>query len=333
MSTDTFDGRSIERGGVASTRFRDPRITTTGQPRARVPFTGYDTVWFNTGTLCNIECHNCYIYSSPKNDQLVYLSAGEVSRFLDEAEQFDDKPSQIGFTGGEPFMNPAFLRMIEDGLSRGFRVLVLTNAMRPMQRFQAPLLALNRRFPGKLSLRVSLDHFEQEGHEMVRGPRTWQPAIAGLSWLAQEGFDVSVAGRKVWDLTETDMRTGYARLFARIAADIDADDSARLVLFPEMHDDEDVTEISEGCWDKLGMSPQQVMCSSSRMIIKRKGEASPTVVACTLIPFAKAFEMGETLDAARSTVTLNHHHCSRFCVLGKASCRVDSGKIAGSRGA
>jgi hypothetical protein len=105
------------------------------------------------------------------------------------------------------------------------------------------------------------------------------------------------------------------------------------VLFPEMHDDEDVTEISEGCWDKLGMSPQQVMCSSSRMIIKRKGEASPTVVACTLIPFAKAFEMGETLDAARATVTLNHHHCSRFCVLGKASCRVDSGEAAGPQGA
>jgi pyruvate-formate lyase-activating enzyme len=319
MSTDTFS----ERADVATTRFRDPRFTVTGEPRARVPFRGYDTVWFNTGTLCNIECHNCYIYSSPKNDQLVYLSAAEVSRFLDEAETFSDKPSQIGFTGGEPFMNPAFLEMLDDSLSRGFHVLVLTNAMRPMQRFREKLGALNQRFGGKLSLRVSLDHHEREGHETVRGPRTWQPAITGLSWLAEEGFDVSVAGRRLWNIPEAQMREGYARLLAEIAPDIDASDSSQLVLFPEMHDDDEVTEISEGCWTKLGMSPQSVMCASSRMVIKRKESDAPTVVACTLIPYSKAFEMGSTLEAARSTVTLNHHHCSRFCVLGKASCRVD----------
>lgn len=330
MSTDALDSRTI---GVTSNKFRDPRFTASGQPRARVPFRGYETVWFNTGTLCNIECHNCYIYSSPKNDQLVYLSAGEVGRFLDEAQQFDDTPTQLGFTGGEPFMNPDILRMLEDALTREFRVLVLTNAMRPMQRFQEPLLALNRQFPGRLSLRVSLDHFQQREHEAVRGPRTWQPAVAGLSWLSQHGFDVSVAGRKVWELSEADMRHGYAGLFEQIGADIDAEDNARLVLFPEMHDDENTTEISEGCWAKLGISPRQVMCSSSRMVIKRKGEAAPTVVACTLIPNSKAFEMGETLDAARSTVTLNHHHCSRFCVLGGASCRVDSSAAEGKRGA
>lgn len=324
MKPDTFSGRvvdrSIDRADNQTAKFRDPRFTATGEPRAQVPFRRYDTVWFNTGTLCNIECHNCYIYSSPRNDQLLYLSPAEVGRFLDEAEGFDDRPSQIGFTGGEPFMNPGFLDMLEDSMSRGFRVLVLTNAMRPMQRFQKQLLALNQRFSGQLSLRVSLDHFNREGHETIRGPRTWQPAIAGLSWLAENGFDVSVAGRKVWDLTEADMRQGYTQLFAQIAPDVDAGDAARLVLFPEMHDDDKVTEISEGCWTKLGMSPQQVMCASSRMVIKRKGEAEPTVVACTLIPYAKAFEMGRTLQAARATVTLNHHHCSRFCVLGKASC-------------
>lgn len=324
MKIDTYSDRMVDRAGnrvdASTARFRDPHFTITGDPRAQVPFRGYDTVWFNTGTLCNIECHNCYIYSSPRNDQLLYLSAAEVSRFLDEADRLADRPGQIGFTGGEPFMNPGFLDMLEQSLSRGFSVLILTNAMRPMQRFQKQLLSLNQRFGGRLSLRISLDHFEQDGHETVRGPRTWKPAITGLSWLAKEGFDISVAGRKVWELSEADMREGYARLFAQIAPDIDARDTTRLVLFPEMRDDDQIVEISEGCWSKLGMSPQQVMCASSRMVIKRKGEAEPTVVACTLIPYAKAFEVGATLDAARATVKLNHHHCSRFCVLGKASC-------------
>ncbi|WP_439541370.1 radical SAM protein [Hyphomicrobium sp.] len=304
-------------------KFSDPDFTVKSQPRAKVPFERYDTVWFNTGTLCNIECVNCYIDSSPKNDQLVYLSRAEVLRFLQEATQFSDKPSQIGFTGGEPFMNPDLLAMLEDSLSLGYRVLVLTNAMRPMQRFQDKLLALGGRFPNRLALRVSLDHFEQEGHEAIRGPHTWQRALDGLVWLGENGFDVSVAARKARTVDEPEARRGYDRLFSDLGLRIDANDPSRLVLFPEMAADDDVVEISEGCWDILGMKPQQVMCASSRMVLKRKGSAEPTVVACTLIPYAAAFEVGATLEEARTTVTLNHRHCSRFCVLGKASCRVD----------
>ena len=37
---------------------------------------------------------------------------------------------EIGFTGGEPFMNPEMIAMAEAALSRGYEVLILTNAMR-----------------------------------------------------------------------------------------------------------------------------------------------------------------------------------------------------------
>ena len=62
------------------------------------------TLWFNTGTFCNIECANCYVESSPTNDRLVYLTAAEVAAFLDEAEALGQRPGTVGFTGGEPFM-------------------------------------------------------------------------------------------------------------------------------------------------------------------------------------------------------------------------------------
>lgn len=323
MRVETSSRIHAERRVVNQVKFRDPEVTVKGQPRARVPFEAYDTVWFNTGTLCNIACHNCYIDSSPKNDKLVYLTRAEVARFLDEAARFADRPSQIGFTGGEPFMNPDLLGMLEDCFLLGLPALVLTNAMRPMQRFKAQLQALNERFPRHLSLRVSLDHFEQEGHEAIRGARTWDRAVEGLAWLAGNDFDVSVAARKIHSLDEAETRQGYARLFADLGLEVDARDPSRLVLFPEMLPDDDVVEISEGCWDILGMRPGEVMCASSRMVLKRKGSTQPTVVACTLIPYSSAFEMGATLEEARGTVTLNHRHCSRFCVLGKASCRVE----------
>ena len=304
----------------ARAKFSDPDRTANGERRAGVGLKTLETVWFNTGTLCNITCDNCYIESSPRNDRLVYLSRTEVRRFLDEAGARDPRPMEIGFTGGEPFMNPEFLGMLEDSLTAGFRVLVLTNAMKPMQRARARLAAINRRFAGRLTVRVSLDHYARERHERLRGPRSWQPTLDGLLWLARNGFDVAVAGRTVWDESETALRAGYGALFAELGAAIDADDPAQLVLFPEMDSNADVPEITERCWDILGKSPDSVMCSSARMVVKRKGAEQPTVVACTLLPYDRGFELGATLAEATRPVKLNHRHCAQFCVLGGASC-------------
>lgn len=301
-------------------KFSNRNVTARGERRARVPFGGYERLWFNTGTLCNLACQNCYIESSPRNDRLSYLSRGEVRAFLDEAAALQDRPHEIGFTGGEPFMNPDILGMLEDSLALGFTVLVLTNAMRPLQLHREQLLALARRFHDRLAIRVSLDHFEPEGHEELRGPRSWQPTIDGLRWLAENEFNFSVAGRTLWGIDENDMRRGYAALFEALKLPIDARDPAKLVLFPEMTEESDVSEISEGCWEKLGKSPRDVMCSNSRMVVRRKGSTHATVLACTLLPYAEAFELGSTLNGARASVNLNHRHCARFCVLGGASC-------------
>src|SRR5258708_5829519 len=197
-------------------KFQDPLVTARGERRAHVALKALETLWFNTGTLCNLTCENCYIESSPSNDRLAYLTREEVRRFLTEAETIDPRPAEIGFTGGEPFMNPEILGMLEDSLAAGFRVLVLTNAMKPMQRLKAALLDLNERFPGRLTLRVSLDHYEAAGHERLRGPRSWRCAIDGLLWLASSRFNVSVAGRTVWSETAVTMRDGYGSLFSEV---------------------------------------------------------------------------------------------------------------------
>ncbi len=59
-------------------KFQDPFLTAAGEKRAHVALKGLETLWFNTGTLCNLTCGHCYIESSPKNDRLVYLTAAEV---------------------------------------------------------------------------------------------------------------------------------------------------------------------------------------------------------------------------------------------------------------
>jgi uncharacterized Fe-S cluster-containing radical SAM superfamily protein len=301
-------------------KFADPDITAKGERRAGVALSGLATLWINTGTLCNLTCANCYIESSPRNDRLAYISADEVAAYLDEIEADGLETEEIGFTGGEPFMNPEFMAMVEDALQRGFRVLILTNAMRPMMKCAEPLLALKDRFGPRLVVRVSLDHYTKDLHELERGSRSWAPTIAGLVWLAGNGFTMHVAGRTLWGEDEASLRAGFARLFAELDIPVDADDPAAMVLFPEMDLAIDVPEITEACWGILGVSPDAMMCASSRMVVKRKGEKAPAVVACTLLPYDPQFELGRTLAEASGTVKLNHPHCAKFCVLGGGSC-------------
>ena len=309
---------SVSRG-----KFRDPDWTADGEPRASVTFAGLETLWFNTGTLCNLECRNCYIESSPVDDRLAYIGTGEVARYLDEIGTLGWAVREIAFTGGEPFMNPEFIAIIDLCLERGYSVLVLTNAMRPMHKVRDGLLALqDRHGTERLTVRVSIDHYSQEIHELERGPRSWRPMIDGLLWLAANGFTVRVAGRTFAHQTEAAMRAGYARLFARLGLSLDASDPVHLVLFPEMDADADVPEITSGCWDVLGVDPARMMCATSRMVVRRKGAARAVVVPCTLLPDGGEFEMGATLAGAATAVKLNHPHCARFCVLGGGSCSV-----------
>ncbi len=307
---------------ITNIKFSDPEVTADGSIRAWVDPARLRTLWFNTGTLCNLTCQNCYIESSPTNDRLVYLSASEVSEYLDELDRDHDNADEIGFTGGEPCMNPDLIAMMADALSRGYRVLLLTNAMRPMMKMAGALLELNQRHGSQMEVRVSLDHYSAGLHETERGVRAWAPTIDGLRWLSDNGFNLTVAGRTCWDESEADLREGFSALFRTLGINVDCSLHDRLVLFPEMDAHADVPEITTECWSILKVSPDDMMCASSRMVIKRRGELHPVVAACTLLPYEKEFELGRTLAEAWRPVKLNHPHCARFCVLGGGSCSV-----------
>lgn len=302
-------------------KFLDPKVTADGATRARVALTRPETLWFNTGTLCNITCVGCYIESSPTNDRLAYISAGEVAEYMAQAQARGWGLREIGFTGGEPFMNPEILAMLRDALTAGYEVLVLTNAMQPMQRpmVAAGLAQLIKGFGDRLTLRVSLDHWTEAGHDAVRGAQSFRITCEGLAWLRDQGARITVAGRARWQESEAEARAGYGALFETLGLATDPMNPGELVIFPEMDLSVEVPEITTQCWGILDKHPDQMMCASSRMVVKRKGQA-PSVVACTLLPYEEAFDLGRSLRDAEGDVALNHPHCAKFCVLGGASC-------------
>jgi hypothetical protein len=287
-------------------------LTAGGEARASVALKRLDTLWFNTGTVCNLACASCYIESSPMNDALAWLTLADVERFLGEIARDGLPVGDIGLTGGEPFMNRETPAIIARCLDAGFRVLVLTNAMRPLRRFEASVAALPR---AGLTFRISLDHYTSALHDAERGAGSFAIATDGIAWLAAQGFAIAIAGRQLAGESPGVAQAGYARLFAQIGLPLPP-----LLLFPAMDAGADVPEITADCWGILDVDPDAMMCASQRMVVRRRGSAAPAVLACTLIAHDQRFELGPTLAAANRPVPLNHPHCARFCVLGGASC-------------
>lgn len=299
-------------------KFSNEKITEKGEKRAFVSLKTLKTVWFNTGTQCNLSCDNCYIESSPTNDRLVYLTLNDLVPFLEEIKINYHETNLIGFTGGEPFLNPSIISLLESSLETGLDVLVLTNAFRVIKRHKNELIRLKNIYHDKLHLRISLDHFSKEIHEKERGEGTFYKTLDSIKELVDENFNISIAGRSLSD--DPDPIRGYQLLFDKMNINLKLKNLDNIVIFPEMSSKKEVPEITISCWDILNKSPDDQMCATERMIVKRKGENKPVVLPCTLLAYDKNFELGETLKSSRKDVYLNHKFCAEFCVLGGASC-------------
>lgn len=301
-------------------KFENPSITAKGEQRASVKLTQLDTLWFNTGTQCNLSCVNCYIESSPTNNSLVYITIDDVKPYLDEIKNDNLGTKKISFTGGEPFINPHMIDILELCLGNDHEVLVLTNAFNILKRHQEKLLKLKKRYPNRLKLRISLDHYTQKMHERERGVGTFDKTLLQMKWLYDHDFDISIAGRALLGEETKVALAGYQSLLDHYEIGLSLKDSEKIVVFPEMDKIPDVPEITIDCWDILNKTPDMIMCSSERMVVKRKGEESTKVLACTLLAYDKQFELGENLKESKKNVKLNHPWCAQFCVLGAASC-------------
>ena len=302
---------------LSDNKFKNQKVTADGSNRAFIEARNIKTLWFNTGTLCNIECKNCYIESSPKNDRLVYLTFEEVKSFIDEALDKNLGTNEIGFTGGEPFMNKDIMKMIDYSLNKNFKVLVLSNAMKPMLNRTNELIKLNHL---NLTLRVSIDHYQKEKHEEIRGKNTYDVMLQGLKWLNENNFNYTLATRLLWDEKEEDLRKNFGVFIKNNNLRLDTNSPKELVTFAEMDEKIDTPEITTSCWDILKKDSNDVMCSWSRMVVRKKNSKSPSVIACTLLPYADEFDLGDTLTNSLQKIYLNHKHCSKFCVLGGSSC-------------
>ena len=86
---------------------------TSESTTARVTLSHLDELWFQvTGTRCNLTCNHCFISCSPHNNSFGFLSRTEIQKSLEESKQLGVKGYY--FTGGEPFLHPEMVEILED---------------------------------------------------------------------------------------------------------------------------------------------------------------------------------------------------------------------------
>lgn len=276
-----------------------------------VPLVALDTLWLQVaGTVCNIECTHCFISCSPHNRSHEMMSLAEVTRRLAEARALGVR--DYYFTGGEPFMNRDMLPILEATLRQG-PATVLTNGMLLRPELCRRLRELFDGSEHSLDIRVSLDGFDRESHDAIRGKGVWDRVMAGLANLAAVGLNpVITVTTAAEGVAGAEGRARFLDLIRSFGFE-----RPRLKVLPLFHigAEERRTRGYEQ-WERLSgesLTVEQasmLQCSSCRMV------TSKGVYVCPILIEEPEARMGETLAQTLRPFELKHGACHTCWVDG-----------------
>ena len=177
---------SRDPGRIPDARPTAVPISSSPHRGPELGFLGLDVLWLQvTGTVCNIACRHCFITCGPKNDSHPFLETEEVLTHLRTARELGVK--EYYFTGGEPFLHPDILLLIERTLAQG-PLSILTNALLLTPEIAERLFALSEASEYSLDLRVSLDGTTEEENDPIRGRGTFDGILRGAHHLVRAGL-------------------------------------------------------------------------------------------------------------------------------------------------
>jgi len=174
----------------------DDTITTKSKT-PEVPLKKLETLWLQVGgTLCNLECKHCFISCGPKNNTIAMMTLEQVKERLYESQKLGVKDYYI--TGGEVFINPEIFEILEAILSYG-PLDVLTNGTQITSEKATRLKTIQSASKNSLRFRVSMEHFDKEKNDRIRGENAYHKAIKGITCLVQAGFSPILTVTRTWE--------------------------------------------------------------------------------------------------------------------------------------
>jgi MoaA/NifB/PqqE/SkfB family radical SAM enzyme len=278
-----------------------------------VPLLALDTLWFQVaGTLCNIECTHCFISSSPTNRSHAMLTLADVEARLAEARELGVR--EYYFTGGEPFMNREMIPILAATLRQG-PATVLTNGMLLSPRVCAQLRDLVDASEYSLDIRVSIDGFDRESHDAIRGAGVWDRVMTGLRNLADAGINPVITVTETADgIRSEEGRLRFLELIRSFGFT-----KPRLKVLPLFRiGAEEKRSRAYADWERieeLNESDAGVLqCSSCRMV------TSKGVYVCPILIETPEARMGATIAESLRPFPLRYGACHTCWVEG-VSCR------------
>lgn len=294
---------NVDRGMAAkewrrkAERMRDDRLPI-------IELGSLDELWFQVaGTRCNLTCTHCFISCSPHNDSFGFLTLADVERRLLESVEWGVK--EFYFTGGEPFLNPDMVAILEQTLDFG-PATVLTNGTVLKPEWLERLRTAEQGSLYSLEFRVSIDGPTSELNDPIRGPRTFERAMHGVELLVQFGFLPIITMTRVWDESEDDtilgrfrevlLRHGYDRPRLKVLP--------RLLLGAEANRTCGYSSADRVTPEMLiGYDTTQLICQHSRIVTDRG------IVVCPILIDSPDTILGDTLHDANCGFALSHGAC------------------------
>jgi MoaA/NifB/PqqE/SkfB family radical SAM enzyme len=263
-----------------------------------------DDLWFQVaGTLCNLTCRHCFISCSPHNHSFGFLGLAEVERYLEESVQLGVK--EYYFTGGEPFLNPDMVAILEKTLQYG-PATVLTNGTVLKEEWLRRLARSEEQSLYSLEFRISIDGYTPGMNDPVRGEGTFDRAMRGVRQLVQHGF------LPIITVARTDDAVDDESLFAGFVQTLKANgyDRPRIKLLPTLRIGAEV-ERQRGyhAYERVthemmtGFDQGQLICNHSRIVTDRG------VYVCPILVEAVDARLGDSLQDSSGGYALRHHAC------------------------
>jgi len=131
---------------------------------------------------CNLTCRHCLSDSGPRRQG--EMTTGQCRRIIDELSAL--KVFQFNIGGGEPFMRPDFLDLMDYAHTRGMVTCISTNGT---------LIdddAARRLAKGPVYIQVSLDGASAASNDAIRGAGSYAKVVTALECLRKQGVEVSI---------------------------------------------------------------------------------------------------------------------------------------------
>lgn len=315
------DERSGESGEtVAKYTKRGITVSASGADRVceapQVALSSLDELWFQVaGTRCNLQCAHCFISCSPHNRNYDFLTLEDVLRGLEVGQRYGVR--EYYFTGGEPFLHPRLVEMLKATLRVG-PATVLTNATVLKAEWLSELAAAEQASLYSLEFRVSLDGPSPEINDPIRGPGTFDRAIAGLRKLVAAGFLPIITMTRTWEMEEDE--TILAR-FREVLAERAGYRRARLKILPRLQIGAEAQRTcGYGPAERVtaemleGFDRSHLLCDHARVITDRGVAVCPI-----LLDFPDALLGRDVDEAVNRSFALRHGACYT-CYLHGAIC-------------